>query len=86
MDKAILGALGWLAACIVCFVVGASLANAQLLPPPPAIPAEASEHTLDEIIRLQKDCKKLLISIRDRVVLIQSQQHEQVLKQVDQQD
>lgn len=84
MDKTIIGALCWLAACIICFVVGASLANAQLLPPPPAMPVSASETTLDEILRLQKDCKKLLISIRDRVVLIQSQQHDQVLKQVDQ--
>lgn len=75
---------------LACFVViaqgGIALVNAQFVPAPPAVPVQLSGEDpvskLDEIVRLQRECKRLLVSIRDKVMIISSQQRDGVIRQI----
>lgn len=66
----------------VTVLAGMEIVNAQLAPPPPPLHYDVNDHSLDEVIRLLKENKKLLISIRDKVVIISSQQRDQTLQKI----
>lgn len=82
--KEIVLIVGFVSSAIFFFCAGVASAQSGFLPPPPVIASKDLDASqLEVVIAQNKQILKLLVGIRDRIFMIESEQRERKIKEVE---